>query len=197
MKNEMRSPTGTNAQNSSPTVNSTTSDLTNTVKIAIAYGSMGSPLAPYQRVDGDDLASIKSFSSTVSMGKRFTCQFDPGAKNGRSLVRSAVLHAAYSCVLCAHCGRQVLKFDASGTATFQEMSRLEVLRMAQEAAQPALVPDPEDVTSDTDEPDAARKPRRTSVRRLNTHANILDSANFSRSCDVQARMWWRHGPPYM
>lgn len=80
MESETRAPTA--AHESSSTINTTTSDLTDAVKIAIAYNG-----SPYRQMDGDDSSSVKSFNSSLSMGKRFTCQFDPGAKNGRSLVR--------------------------------------------------------------------------------------------------------------
>ncbi|DAZ98851.1 TPA: hypothetical protein N0F65_002576 [Lagenidium giganteum] len=44
---------------------------------------------------------------------KYHCRFDPMLKNGRSLV---------------------LRFDSNGEATFEEMSRLEVLRMTEQAA---------------------------------------------------------------
>lgn len=87
MESETRAPTAAHGHESSSTITTTTSDLTDAVKIAIAYN--GSPLTPYRQMDGDECSSVKSFNSSLSMGKRFTCQFDPGAKNGRSLVRCA------------------------------------------------------------------------------------------------------------
>lgn len=87
-----------------------------------AYGTYSS----YQRAGIVEVRSPESpelsGSSSTSSFKRFACQFDPGAKSGRVLV---------------------MLFDRKGRPTLKEMSRHEVLRMTQEAAEPKEEASPE------------------------------------------------------
>ncbi|KAG7381743.1 hypothetical protein PHYPSEUDO_005685 [Phytophthora pseudosyringae] len=79
---------------------------------ATAYGTYSS----YQRmVEVRSPESAETSGSTPASFKKFGCQFDPGAKSGRVLV---------------------MVFDPKGRPTMKEMSRHEVLRMTQEAAEP-------------------------------------------------------------
>ncbi|KAF4315797.1 hypothetical protein BBO99_00004782 [Phytophthora kernoviae] len=75
-----------------------------------------SPGTDYHRIElctTEPTELSASNSPGASSLKGFACQFDPGSKNGRVLV---------------------LLFDLNGDSTFKEMSRLDVLRMTQEAA---------------------------------------------------------------
>jgi hypothetical protein len=91
---------------------------------ATAYGTY----SPYQRMvevrtaESAELSGSSSFSSM----KKFACQFEPGSKSGRVLV---------------------MIFDCKGRPTMKEMSRHEVLRMAQDAAEPKAEALPEVSTS--------------------------------------------------
>ncbi|GLD92954.1 hypothetical protein PINS_up001546 [Pythium insidiosum] len=85
-----------------------------------------SPRSPFHKmdvvvvedgVDDNNLRERMSLASSTGgdalADKRFACQFDPTQRGGRSLM---------------------LRFDLDGNATFEEMSRVDVLRMAQDAA---------------------------------------------------------------
>ncbi|KAJ0402550.1 hypothetical protein P43SY_000813 [Pythium insidiosum] len=84
-----------------------------------------SPRSPFHKMDvvvvddglGDnnlrERMSLASSNGDALADKRFACQFDPTQRGGRSLM---------------------LRFDLEGNATFEEMSRVDVLRMAQDAA---------------------------------------------------------------
>ncbi|KAE9044618.1 hypothetical protein PR003_g2296 [Phytophthora rubi] len=88
---------------------------------ATAYGTYSS----YQRmVEVRSPEPAELSGSSVSSFKKYACQFDPGSKSGRVLV---------------------MLFDRKGRPTLKEMSRHEVLRMTQEAAEPK-----EDATSPED-----------------------------------------------
>ncbi|CAI5703497.1 unnamed protein product [Peronospora effusa] len=81
---------------------------------AIAYGT-------YQHAVG--IRSTKTVvlgGSSLNSAKKFECQFDAGPKSGRVLV---------------------MIFDREGRPTFKEMSRQEVLRMTQEAAEKVVSED--------------------------------------------------------
>ncbi|KAG1685001.1 hypothetical protein DVH05_009831 [Phytophthora capsici] len=96
------------------------------VNPATAYGTYST----YQRmVEVRSPEPPKASDSTLHSFKKFACQFDPGAKSGRVLV---------------------MIFDRKGRPTMKEMSRHEVLRMAQEAAEPKEEVTPEENTPQED-----------------------------------------------
>lgn len=122
------------------------------------------------------LRSANSMSSMASAGgktRKFACQFDPSVKNGRALV---------------------LKFDEHGVGAFQEITRLELLRLTQEAAKPSvnLAAGEDDAAADVlsdDERGPTRrvKARKTALRR--PHADPGDkNAPYATICDVQVRV---------
>lgn len=87
-------------------------------------------------------------SSATAAAKKFTCQFDPSAKNGRVLV---------------------LRFDTQGVGVFLEMSRSDLLHMAQEAAKPKYEEGEEPELQSESPPSGPpnlRVARRSSVRRV-------------------------------
>ncbi|KAL3671823.1 hypothetical protein V7S43_002492 [Phytophthora oleae] len=93
------------------------------VNPATAYGT-------YQRmVEVRSPEPAEASGSSLHSFKKFACQFDPGAKSGRVLV---------------------MIFDRKGRPTMKEMSRHEVLRMTQEAAEPKEDIIPEESTSQED-----------------------------------------------
>ncbi|KAG6613397.1 CorA Metal Ion Transporter (MIT) Family [Phytophthora cinnamomi] len=84
---------------------------------ATAYGT-------YQRmIEVRSPETVELGSSSHSSFKKYACQFDPGSKSGRVLV---------------------MLFDRKGRPTLKEMSRHEVLRMTQEAAEPKEDVSPEE-----------------------------------------------------
>ncbi|KAG1701434.1 hypothetical protein DVH05_010741 [Phytophthora capsici] len=96
------------------------------VNPATAYGTYST----YQRmVEVRSPEPPEASDSTLHSFKKFACQFDPGAKSGRVLV---------------------MIFDRKGRPTMKEMSRHEVLRMAQEAAEPKEEVTPEENTPQED-----------------------------------------------
>ncbi|KAL4137286.1 hypothetical protein PRIC2_000808 [Phytophthora ramorum] len=87
------------------------------VNPATEYGTYSS----YQhQVGGRTPESAELSGTSLSSFKKFACQFDPGSKSGRVLV---------------------MVFDRKGRPTLKEMSRHEVLRLAQEAAEPKEDPE--------------------------------------------------------
>lgn len=131
-----------------------------------------SPGTNYHRIDlrTTDPTELSSASSPgASSLKRFACQFDPGSKNGRVLV---------------------LLFDRDGDSAFKEMSRLDVLRMTQQAAVPKE--EPEDVGEVADIAGApmrrlgslGAKGRRASMNVMRGDGGGLDG-NYVTVCDVQ------------
>ncbi|POM69629.1 CorA Metal Ion Transporter (MIT) Family [Phytophthora palmivora] len=129
------------------------------------------PGANYHRIDlrTTDPTELSSASSPgTSSLKRFACQFDPGSKNGRVLV---------------------LLFDRNGDSEFKEMSRLDVLRMTQQAA----VPKEEDAEEATDVAGAPLrrlgslgvKGRRASINMMRGDGGAPDGPNYATVCDVQ------------
>lgn len=120
--------------------------------------------------------SRSSIGSLDSMrGRKFACLFDPAVKNGRALV---------------------MKFDIDGVGTFQEVTRLDLLRMTQDAAKPnvdlttAAAEEEEygGVTSPRSEqrgPMRRIKARRPSVRRM--FGEPADATPYASICDVQVR----------
>ncbi|DBA01569.1 TPA: hypothetical protein N0F65_011540 [Lagenidium giganteum] len=80
--------------------------VTSTPTVRVEGLSMLTPRTSYRLMEDD---TTKSSSRSIN---KYGCQFDPGAKRGQSLV---------------------LKFDIHGESTFLEMTRLDVLRMAQNA----------------------------------------------------------------
>ncbi|EGZ23917.1 hypothetical protein PHYSODRAFT_487017 [Phytophthora sojae] len=90
------------------------------VNPATAYGTYSS----YQRmVEVRSPEPAEMSGSSLSSLKKYACQFDPGSKSGRVLV---------------------MIFDRKGRPTLKEMSRHEVLRMTQEAAEPKEDTSPEE-----------------------------------------------------
>lgn len=134
-----------------------------------------SPGSSYHRIDlcATDPTELSGASSPgASSLKRFACQFDPGSKNGRVLV---------------------LLFDRNGDSEFKEMSRLDVLRMTQQAAAPSEE-EPEEVGEATDitPPMPLRrlgsvgaKGRRTSMHVTRGDGGGIDGPNYATVCDVQ------------
>ncbi|TMW63223.1 hypothetical protein Poli38472_002164 [Pythium oligandrum] len=102
-------------------------ELAEAMKQTVSYGGCEvSPIAAYRRIDLPDepeepktsQRSSRS-SKTSTSSKKYNCQFDGGG--GRTSARGNTL---------------ILRFDANGAVSFQEMSRMDVLRMTQEAARP-------------------------------------------------------------
>ncbi|KAE9361068.1 hypothetical protein PF008_g1388 [Phytophthora fragariae] len=134
-----------------------------------------SPRNNYHRIDlcATDPTELSGASSPgASSLKRFACQFDPGSKNGRVLV---------------------LLFDRNGDSEFKEMSRLDVLRMTQQAAVPREE-EPEEVGEAADIAPAmplrrlgsvGAKGRRTSVSVMRGDGGGPDGPNYATVCDVQ------------
>ncbi|CAI5747440.1 unnamed protein product [Peronospora destructor] len=133
-----------------------------------------SPGTIYHRIDllATDPSEMSGASSPgTSSLKRFACQFDPGSKNGRVLV---------------------LLFDRDGDSEFKEMSRLDVLKMTQQAALPR-----EEKWVDVDEAaDVAIGPmrrlgslgakgRRASMSMMRGDGGGPDGPNYATVCDVQ------------
>ncbi|KAG3115271.1 hypothetical protein PI124_g5653 [Phytophthora idaei] len=133
-----------------------------------------SPGTNYHRIDlrTTDPTELSGASSPgASSLKRFACQFDPGSKNGRVLV---------------------LLFDRNGDSEFKEMSRLDVLRMTQQAAVPK-----EDESEEVSEAaDIAGLPlrrlgslgikgRRASMSIVRGEGGGPDGPNYATVCDVQ------------
>ncbi|CAI5703488.1 hypothetical protein KXD40_001239 [Peronospora effusa] len=128
----------------------------------------------YHRIDlhATDPTELSSASSPgVSSLKRFACQFDPGSKNGRVLV---------------------LLFDRDGDSEFKEISRLDVLKMTQQAA----VPRKEEPADGDEVADVATAPmrklgnlgakgRRASMNMMRGDGGGLDGHNYATVCDVQ------------
>lgn len=134
-----------------------------------------SPRNNYHRIDlcATDPTELSGASSPgASSLKRFACQFDPGSKNGRVLV---------------------LLFDRNGDSEFKEMSRLDVLRMTQQAAVPREE-EPEEVGEAADIAPAmplrrlgsvGAKGRRTSMSVMRGDGGGPDGPNYATVCDVQ------------
>ncbi|ETN22639.1 hypothetical protein, variant [Phytophthora nicotianae INRA-310] len=133
-----------------------------------------SPGANYHRIDlrTTDPTELSGASSPgASSLKRFACQFDPGSKNGRVLV---------------------LLFDRNGDSEFKEMSRLDVLRMTQQAAMPKEE-EPEEAGEVADVAglplrrlgSLGAKGRRTSMNIMRGEGGGLDGPNYATVCDVQ------------
>ncbi|ETI49937.1 hypothetical protein, variant [Phytophthora nicotianae CJ01A1] len=133
-----------------------------------------SPGANYHRIDlrTTDPTELSGASSPgASSLKRFACQFDPGSKNGRVLV---------------------LLFDRNGDSEFKEMSRLDVLRMTQQAAMPKEE-EPEEAGEVVDVAglplrrlgSLGAKGRRTSMNIMRGEGGGLDGPNYATVCDVQ------------
>ncbi|KAL3671811.1 hypothetical protein V7S43_002481 [Phytophthora oleae] len=122
-----------------------------------------------QTKDSTELSGASS--PGASSLKRFACQFDPGSKNGRVLV---------------------LLFDRNGDSEFKEMSRLDVLRMTQQAAVPKEE-EPEEIgeAADIAGPPLRRlgslgaKARRASVNMIRGDGGGPDGPNYATVCDVQ------------
>ncbi|GAB9475804.1 Cora metal ion transporter [Globisporangium polare] len=118
------------------------------------------------------LRSVNSKSSMASVGgkaRKFACQFDPAEKNGRALV---------------------LRFDEKGVGEFQEITRLELLRLTQEAAKPNVSPSLGDEAGVLNEEEENRgstrriKARKTALRRpFADHGD--KNAPYATICDVQ------------
>ncbi|KAF1774859.1 Mg2+ transporter protein, CorA-like/Zinc transport protein ZntB [Phytophthora cactorum] len=120
-----------------------------------------SPGTNYHRIDlrTTDPTELSGASSPgASSLKRFACQFDPGSKNGRVLV---------------------LLFDRNGDSEFKEMSRLDVLRMTQQAAVPKE-DEPEEVSEAAD---IAGPASQQSIMR--GEGGGPDGPNYATVCDVQ------------
>ncbi|RLN59227.1 hypothetical protein BBJ28_00016448 [Nothophytophthora sp. Chile5] len=139
-------------------------------------GSGRSPAAAYHRIEVCTMEPTE-FSASSSPGaspmKQFACQFDPGSKNGRVLV---------------------LLFDRNGESTFQEMSRLDVLRLTQGAAvQKKEEPEEADEAIDTTKTPLRRlgslggKGRRSNMQqaRADGGGGGPDGPNYATVCDVQ------------
>ncbi|KAF4128413.1 hypothetical protein GN958_ATG22333, partial [Phytophthora infestans] len=133
-----------------------------------------SPGSNYHRIDlrTTDPTELSGASSPgTSSLKRFACQFDPGSKNGRVLV---------------------LLFDLNGDSEFKEMSRLDVLRMTQQAALPKE-DDPEEVGEVADVAglplrrlgSLGVKGRRASMNIMRGEGGGPDGPNYATVCDVQ------------
>lgn len=128
------------------------------------------PRSSYQRISGHSVneqhhmsitsSNRQSFASIASVDRKFMCQFDPLLKNGKSLV---------------------LKFDEHGDSSFLEMSRMDVLKMAQDAARPA--PGTEHIIQ------GAGSPRRSPGRapHVTVRTKRVDSIDggYRTICDVQ------------
>ncbi|KAG2788915.1 hypothetical protein PC129_g4017 [Phytophthora cactorum] len=133
-----------------------------------------SPGTNYHRIDlrTTDPTELSGASSPgASSLKRFACQFDPGSKNGRVLV---------------------LLFDRNGDSEFKEMSRLDVLRMTQQAAVPKE-DEPEEVSEAADIAglplrrlgSLGVKGRRASMSIMRGEGGGPDGPNYATVCDVQ------------
>ncbi|CAH0479379.1 unnamed protein product [Peronospora belbahrii] len=133
-----------------------------------------SPRTNYHRVDlhkTDPTEMSDTSSPGASSLKRFACQFDPGSRNGRVLV---------------------LLFDRDGDSEFKEMSRLDVLKMTQQAAVPKKE-DPEDVAEVADVAKVSMrrlgslgaKGRRASMNVMRGDGGGPDGPNYATVCDVQ------------
>ncbi|KAG6976165.1 hypothetical protein JG688_00001663 [Phytophthora aleatoria] len=133
-----------------------------------------SPGTNYHRIDlrTTDPTELSGASSPgASSLKRFACQFDPGSKNGRVLV---------------------LLFDRNGDSEFKEMSRLDVLRMTQQAAVPKE-DEPEEVSEAADIAglplrrlgSLGVKDRRASTSIMRGEGGGPDGPNYATVCDVQ------------
>ncbi|CAH0485066.1 unnamed protein product [Peronospora farinosa] len=130
---------------------------------AIAYGT-------YQHAVG--IRSTKTVvlgGSSLNSAKKFECQFDAGPKNSRVLV---------------------MIFDREGRPTFKEMSRQEVLRMTQEAAEPKEKVVSEDMSSPNLEklfPPLRRRSSLTSVsvRRLGQQSRTASQQDLYTPVSVQ------------
>jgi hypothetical protein len=130
--------------------------LAEAVKQTVSYGgcsiSPRSSLSSYHRIEVglEDVTSQRSnvSSSATEAAKKFTCQFDPSVKNGRVLV---------------------LRFDTHGVGVFLEMSRSDLLHLAQEAAKPKYEEGEEPEIQSEAPPmgvSNVRVVRRSSVRRV-------------------------------
>ncbi|KAF4041978.1 putative magnesium transporter [Phytophthora infestans] len=85
-------------------------------QLSSEYASPSTSYGTYQRmVEVRSPESVELSGSSQGPFKKFGCQFDPGAKSGRVLM---------------------MVFDRKGRPTMKEMSRHEVLRMTQDAAEP-------------------------------------------------------------
>ncbi|RLN49566.1 hypothetical protein BBJ28_00020202 [Nothophytophthora sp. Chile5] len=139
-------------------------------------GSGRSPAAAYHRIEVCTMEPTElsaSNSPGASPMKQFACQFDPGSKNGRVLV---------------------LLFDRNGESAFQEMSRLDVLRLTQGAAvQKKEEPEGADEAIDTTKTPLRRlgslggKGRRSNMQqaRADGGGGGPDGPNYATVCDVQ------------
>lgn len=118
------------------------------------------------------LRSVNSVSSMASVdrARKFACQFDPAVKNGSALV---------------------LKFDTEGVGTFEEVTRLALLRLTQEAARPSVDPLAADsevagVLSDEERGPTRRvKAKKTALRRPYAADPVDKNAPYATICDVQ------------
>ncbi|POM58005.1 CorA Metal Ion Transporter (MIT) Family, partial [Phytophthora palmivora] len=126
------------------------------VNPATAYGTYGS----YQRmVEVRSPETVEFSGSSVGSFKKFGCQFDPGSKSGRVLV---------------------MVFDRKGRPTLKEMSRHEVLRMTQEAAEP------KDISSEENSsPETGKTPPPLRRRSSSTTAKIWKLGQQNRSTSQQ------------
>ncbi|KAL4109234.1 hypothetical protein PRIC1_000936 [Phytophthora ramorum] len=150
---------------------SSSSSFTGAMEPAIADSR--SPGSNYHRIDlcMTDPTEVSGASSPgASSLKRFACQFDPGSRNGRVLV---------------------LLFDCNGDSEFKEMSRLDVLRMTQQAALPKEE-EPEEVGEATDSAglplrrlgSIGLKGRRASMSVMRGDGGP-EGPNYATVCDVQ------------
>jgi hypothetical protein len=138
-----------------------------------AVAERRSPATDYQRIElctTDPTEMSGASSPGASSLKRFACQFDPGSKNGRVLV---------------------LLFDHHGDSEFKEMSRLDVLRMTQQAVLPKEE-EPEEVGETADVAglplrrlgSLGGKGRRASMNAMRGDGGP-EGPNYATVCDVQ------------
>lgn len=164
-------------------------ELLETAKRKMSITNDRSPRA-YQKIAVGDMDSNGRHDSPDSMSslasrsreRKFACQFDPSSKNGRALV---------------------LTFDARGVGTFQEMTRLDLLRRTHDAARSSInLFEPGVVASDAraaatsagaDELSGGAAGRRGRVnRKASLRGPFVDHAErgpqYATICDVQVRM---------
>ena len=153
--------------------NDTTSQTSSFMETPVT--EVRSPGTNYHRIDlraTDPTEQSDASSPGTSSLKRFACQFDPGSKNGRVLV---------------------LLFDRDGDSEFKEMSRLDVLKMTQQAA----VPREEELVNIDEVVDVTKasmrmglgslgtKGRRASINMMRGDRGGSDEPNYATVCDVQ------------
>lgn len=110
-------------------------------------------------VDDREAALAQGSPARKREQQQFACEFDPSLKSARLLV---------------------LRFDAEGDAAFEEMSRVDILRLAQDAATPVI----DKLSADAA---AAQAQTLAHAREARAASAPPGQAPYGTICDVQVR----------